>query len=156
MRLAFSVLSLLSLLFWIAIIALWIRSYQTADYLACCMEKSEHGVISTVGRILIYNESAIEPFRWKAPFGLQRAARPAPDSIAAYAMPKAARQASWMGFGVMSGSNSQYEASAQFVPHWAVAVLLAILPLLWFRRILRSRPDHGFELVKQPELAQKK
>src|SRR5258706_7493100 len=113
MRLAFNVLSLLSFLFCIAIVALWIRSYQTADYLAYCMEKNEIGVVSTVGRILIYNESVIEPFRWKAPFGVQRAARPAPDSIAAYAMPKAARQARWMGFGVMSGNNSQYAASAR-------------------------------------------
>ena len=146
-------MSLLSLLLCIATVTLWFRSYRTADYLAYCLESSEYGVISTVGRILIYNELAIEPFRWKAPFGLQRAARPAPDSIAAYAMPKPARQANCMGFGVMSGDNGRYRASVRYVPHWAVTVLLAILPLLWLRRTFRKSSDRGFEMVNQPELA---
>lgn len=77
----FNVACLLSLLLCVAVLALWFRSYRTADYLAYCQECSERGVISTVGEILIYNETAIEPFRWKAPFGFQRQAWRAPDSI---------------------------------------------------------------------------
>ena len=152
MRLVFNVLSLLSSILCIAVVILWFRSYGTADYLSYCLERSEYGVISTVGRILIYNEAAIEPFRWKAPFGVQRAARPAPDSISAYAMPQAARQASWMGFGVISGNNGKYAASVRFVPHWFVALLLVIMPLLWLRRRFRKTPDQGFQLINQPEL----
>jgi hypothetical protein len=70
-------------------------------------------------------------------------------------MPQAARQANWMGFGVISGNNRLYEVSARFVPHWAVALLLAILPVIWLRRTLRKKSNRGFELVNQPELAPK-
>src|ERR1051325_4236422 len=140
-RAMFHVICLLSLLLCIASLVLWFRSHETADYFAYCGESHEYGVISTVGRFLIYNEAAIEPFRWKAPFGMQWAARPAPNSIAAYAMPKNSRQASWMGFGIMSGNNSQYQATPRVVPHWAVALLLATLPALWVHRRFRKRAD---------------
>jgi hypothetical protein len=148
-RAMFHLFCLLSLLLCSASLLLWFRSYRTADYLAYCGERKEYGVISTIGKIVIYKESAIDPFRWKAPFGLQQASRSAPDSIAAYAMPQAPRQASWMGFGVMSGRNSQYQATARFVPHWAVSLLLAILPILWARRRFRKKSERGFELANR-------
>jgi len=149
-RLLFNFVCLLSLLLNIATIIFWLRSYRIADYVAYCLESKEFGTISTVGRILFYKESAIAPFRWKAPFGVQQAAHAAPDSIAAYAMPNASRQASWMGFGMISGDNGRYRASATFVPHWAVAVVTAILPVAWLRRRYWLRSNRGFELVEEP------
>src|SRR4051794_38530277 len=87
-RPTFHIACLLSAILCTGSLFLWFRSYRTADYLAYCAEKNEYGAISTVGTILIYDESAIDPFRWNTPLGWQRAARPAPDSIAAYAMPQ--------------------------------------------------------------------
>ena len=149
----FHVACLLPLLLSIASLLLWFRSYQTVDYLAYCSTDSEFGVASTIGRILIYSEEAIPPFQWNGDFGIRYAARLPPDSIDAYRMPNESHFGSVMGFGMMSGDNGRYRASTRFVPHWAMATVLAIPPLFWLRRHLRKKPDHGFQLVKRPPLA---
>jgi hypothetical protein len=145
----FDLLSMVSLFLLIGTVILCIRSYWTADYVAYCLESKEHGVISTVGRVVLYDESAIAPFRWKAPFGFQYAARPAPPSMAAYDLPNSRRHGRWLGFGVMSGDNGRYSASVRFVPYWSVAIVMAILPVLWLRKRWRignafCRSDRGF------------
>ena len=146
----FNIVSAVSLILLIGVLVLWIRSYGTADYFAYCSESTEIGAISTVGRIVVYRESAIAPFQWKAPFGFQYAARPAPSSIAAYALPNSSRQVSWMGFGIISGDNGRYLASARFVPHWIVALIASLLPMLWLQTRF-GRLDRGFQIGSETE-----
>src|SRR5688572_20713238 len=98
LRFLFNFLSLLSLLVLIAVLVLWYRGYRTADYFAYCGQTKELGLISTVGRIVVYHETAIPPFRWNGSFGFQYAALPAPDSISAYTLANSPRPVEWFGF----------------------------------------------------------
>ena len=139
------VICLLSLLLCIASIALWFRSYRTVDYAAICEDSSEAGLMSSLGRMIFYSESAIEPFRWKGPFGLQYAERRAPESMAEYRMSNESRFGDVMGFGAIGGDNGRYRVTAWFVPHWFVAALAAIGPILWIRKGLRAHSNRGFE-----------
>src|SRR5213075_2622450 len=117
-----------------------------ADYLAYCLEKRELGVISAIGSIVIYRESAIAPFAWGPPFGIRRAAFPTPASLGGF-RPSNISSVIWLGFGFIEGENGRFRASAILVPHWAVAILMGILPSAWVRRWRRKRVgEKGFEV----------
>jgi hypothetical protein len=138
-RLLSHLLAVLSLALCIATVVFWFRSYTAADYLAWCMETKEIGLISTVGRIVLYDEAVIPPFRWPPPSEFRHSTADAPAGIDAYTPPNSPRHVEWLGFGVISGDTGKYRVTSRMVPHWPVAVLAAILPIRWIRGYRRRR-----------------
>jgi hypothetical protein len=145
-RLGLNVGSVVSFVALLATVVFWVRSYRAADYLAYCLEKREAGVISAVGSIIVYRESAIGPFAWGRPFGIRCATSSAPTSIRAFG-PSNIRSVVWLGFGFIEGENGRYDASAVLVPHWVVAILTSILPIGWIRGWRKRKlGEKGFEV----------
>ena len=156
-RRLFTILSTISLLLFVAVVVPWARSYSVAHYVAMCSETREVGLISTVGHLLLYRETALGTFRWDPPFGLTFASKPAPPRLTAYAPAKTERYANFAGFGVMRGNNGHYAVRANFVPYWSLALATALLPTTWVRRWLAMRrnaglcPSCGYDLRATPD-----
>jgi len=129
----------LSLIVLFVSLLMWFRSNTTADYLAHCRETGEIGLLSSVGRLILYHEVATSPFHWKPPFGMRYESRDAPASIIAYMPPNSPRHTEWLGFGMISGDNGRIVTRVWMIPHWFLALLSSVLPIIYLRhRRIRS------------------
>jgi hypothetical protein len=123
--------TLLSLLLCLGVLALWARSYWVHDQLQVCAV--DHWLIlhSTSGVIFVFDNHFID----SQPFRLVWMRQP---QLAGPALPDVMR--SMVRFGYDGSLPSSADKVLTF-PHWAAAALFALLPSARFYRRLRRRED---------------
>jgi hypothetical protein len=145
-RRLFTGLSVLSLVLWIATLALWVRSDRSTDVIYYSAWSSGITILSTRGRVdLIHfpyvpdaKLAGFVPSFHTSPFdefhgvGSHSLDLMVPDS------------GGWfLGFGFIAGNSLQYRrVRAIWCPHWFLVLLFAILPAFYLRGMLRSRRRH--------------
>ena len=128
----FNVAAWVSLVLCLAITAVWVRSYWRADSIGRIGQARCPGIISMPGS-LSFDITRADPGN----------ERPGPRPYYYWVTSRATRQS-----GITVGDkrvrfwfhiNARFGYGFVIVPHWALAALLAVLPLLWWRRSRRGR-----------------
>ena len=137
-RRAFAILVATSALLCAATLALWVLSRSNAYYFWFGSPKSEVGAISTRGSLVLYRENAFSSYRFPGKSGFGVARRPAFD-------PEEIQPVQWsVNFLLLrfqNGSDRNEYAENVAFPFWLVAVLFALLPVIWLR--LRRKRSAG-------------
>ena len=137
--------STLSLLLLLGLLPLWIRSYTTAHFLYYGAPTAEHGLIFTVGHLLLYRQHATPPFRWPPPEGFNHAAYPAEPRVVDYTPPNTTAYTNLFGLGHFAGNGTRTDYECVLVHDAYLAVLLLIQPLRHLRRL--TRPPNRLSLL---------
>jgi hypothetical protein len=157
-----------SLVLCIATVALWVRSYWRLDDVSYRFDRKRCRVQSLRGEV----DVSVHRF-YKVPESL-----PVRQGVSHSSSDTANRQyrtlldlpdweptsdaysgGSFLGFGYVSGSSSSGLTRGIGVPHWSLALLFAILPVLRVRGATRSRRHHragrcptcGYDLRATPD-----
>jgi hypothetical protein len=167
-RRALSFFSALSLLLFIAVAVLWLRSYGVTDQLLWRRTTGYYHVRSAPGHLVI--EMNISDWS-QAPaefYGLKYANESPPTSVASSQLSGLSvgprdilSHGHWHGFWWFrwTSANRSAAIAAGGVPLWSVVSLAAILPLAWLVAKVRSRARHregfcpscGYDLRATPE-----
>ncbi len=131
--------AVLALLF-VATCVLWVRSYWHADYAWDGTATDETGIISAIGHMFFYHETAIGTFRLGGPAGFGVAERPAPSAVEDFAPPNTQIYHNEAGFGRLAGDDGHTAQGCWFVPFWAIAGLLAVIPIQRACQFVRRSP----------------
>ena len=146
-RRLFTLLAGASLILWLAVSALWVRSHWVADSIR--WEQAQGGVVAKAsrGRLWVFQfhitQRTTEALRWE---------RDKPGTIKTARPPWADSYFSTPAFTVRTGRSPAVGMSYwdAIVPFWALATVLAVLPLLWlatrWRQRRRERVE-GFRVV---------
>ena len=178
-RRLFAIVSAFSLLLFVAVVVLWVRSYSGSDYVSRgrLLSSGEQAVTSTVHQVrwtrggihltagehtyFPRGESApVDEGEWPAYWGWGRL------GVGHVGWEELPRRSLWnrLGFHHYSGQGFMTSFSSEstdgiVVPAWLAAVILGILPLVWVRRVVgdrrRSRegfcPCCGYDMRATPE-----
>ena len=148
-----NLLTLVSLLLCVAVVALWVRSYSVGDVVRVRSESRWYQAWSDKGSLRFGTH-----LRSELDFDLPRhqAIVPPPYDVVR-ARRAVNRRLEWNGFRYMAESRAAPSSRSVQVPSWFVALLAAILPALWLgRRLLRRYPPGhckrcGYDLRASPD-----
>jgi tRNA(Ile2) C34 agmatinyltransferase TiaS len=137
-----NLLTALSLLLCMAVVALWVRSYWYGEYFA--VQDSSAGTAwgAFSGRFMIERTRAIAPYSYPPITGVEHH-RIVPMDLDTVAPPAMASDRGGYGFRFMAVRKPEETRSILVFPCWVVAATASLLPIRWvvgFRR--RSRRQH--------------
>jgi hypothetical protein len=153
----FGFLTILSLLLCLATVGLWVRSYWRLDGL---VHISIHGTSGEFRIESIHGELKTTVWHWPRPGsvpGWRYYTVSHPRNYAAESLNWPA--VSFPGFRYQTFSGRGISYRGIFFPHWFLALLFAILPMMRLRAILRTRRRHraglcehcGYDLRATPD-----
>jgi hypothetical protein len=163
-RRLFNFLTLLSLLLCLATVALWMRSYSRRQALLLFATSpgwiERLAIESLVGELsLSYDQflGGTEDSGWIYEVSSPYSVTTHGELLREYPRP---RSATFLGFGYdfYYSRSTDHPARAIWFPHWFLALILAVLPALRLRNLLRTRrrnriglcPHCGYDLRASP------
>jgi hypothetical protein len=143
----FTIISALSLLLCLATLALWVRSYWVNDDLQYLRQPSSasFGMQGNCGELVL----SVFQFPSYAIDGVWTYDEYVSAAEQRFSQPGEGDPAIWvLGFGFDYRPQDVIPASFIFFPHWSLAILLAILPAIHLRAILRARRRNRIGLCR--------
>ena len=147
-RILLNSLTVLSLLLFVAAVALWVRGHYTYDMIGFRGRWVSARLESSSGNLAVVAISFSQPWSEDLGWYWRAAGGPSPGQL------PGAR----LGFGVLSRQIGTRHMRALCVPAWSVALMTATLPALGIWRWLRKRrpapglcPACGYDLRATPE-----
>ena len=134
-RRLFNIVTAMSLLFFVAIGPLWVRSYWIADNLESYRDRD----LRSIGAISVQGTLGCAVGHFQNP--------PAAGTVLHGWVPMPVRPGTffltpgwtYVGFGILNINFPGVRATAVFVPHWFALGLSVLLPARWFRGWRRDR-----------------
>ena len=157
-RRLFHILSALSLLLFVAVVVLWVRSYFVGDGFVWKPADAPPYYRAYAGRGVVRLGGG--QYDFDRPPHLDYSRDPAPTRQTGY---HPGTLADRLDFDFHRGSDSKGMPSSNAIfPLWSVALTTAVLPALWIRRVRRDRtlrrranagqcPSCGYDLRATPE-----
>jgi len=145
-RRLFNGLTLLSLLLFVTVCVMWVRSYWSVEYLEC--SRPDWAVFMEYGggqfRFEHVHATKDRDYVGSSRISFQRLDRADGPLELGMRMPGSRSYFDKWGFWVITGERWGDDHHAVFVPGWFLALLTAALPCGWVARRLRSSPLRKF------------